>query len=238
MNPDVALQWFGYILMEKQAVLEEHRARFDESNTRFQAESRALFKRLFPRCRYNVNRMVGYPEHTSWLAGWTGPNGVGDHLWIARRSDERQYEYVLDVLAQDCPLHVTDGWLLYSTVSETSYSSMGWSACKYAKQHAEQEAEQARRYSVPVEVRDQYDKFDPPVKTQYETHYGVHNYEVWVRLDSVGIAVLRCKPTCSLRDEIKRLLKAGVCPRVYYPFLPVGIEEKMGLDYFGNDKKA
>jgi hypothetical protein len=31
------------------------------------------------------------------------------------------------------------------------------------------------------------------------------------------------------------MLKKGVNPRVYMPFLPHGIEQQLGLDYFGND---
>ena len=44
------------------------------------------------------------------------------------------------------------------------------------------------------------------------------------------------KPVQSFKDQIKSCWKRGVNPRVYNPFLPAGLEEKLGLDYFGGEK--
>jgi hypothetical protein len=53
--------------------------------------------------------------------------------------------------------------------------------------------------------------------------------------DSIDVEIIKNKQE-SLRDWLKNCWKRGVNPRVYNPWLPPGLEDKMGLDYFGNEK--
>jgi hypothetical protein len=55
---------------------------------------------------------------------------------------------------------------------------------------------------------------------------------------TVDLEILKSRPELSLRDWAKTLMKAGCNIRVFQPFLPHGIEQKLGLDYFGNDLPA
>jgi hypothetical protein len=55
--------------------------------------------------------------------------------------------------------------------------------------------------------------------------------------DPIDVVIIKNKKEL-LRDWLKNCWKRGVNPRVYNPWLPVGLEDKMGLDYFGNEKVA
>lgn len=58
---------------------------------------------------------------------------------------------------------------------------------------------------------------------------------VFVGLDAVGVEVWK-RRSYPLREWVKGCWRRGVNPRVYNPFLPHGYEERVGLDYFGNEK--
>ena len=55
--------------------------------------------------------------------------------------------------------------------------------------------------------------------------------------DAFEVEVLKRLPGLTLREWLKRCMQFGANPRVYNPFLPHGLEAKLGLDYFGNDVK-
>ena len=55
--------------------------------------------------------------------------------------------------------------------------------------------------------------------------------------DAFEVEVLKRLPGLTLREWLKRCMQLGANPRVYNPFLPHGLEARLGLDYFGNDVK-
>ena len=61
-------------------------------------------------------------------------------------------------------------------------------------------------------------------------------YCIYANTDGAGWDFAMRKPVQSFKDQIKSCWKRGVNPRVYNPFLPAGLEEKLGLDYFGGEK--
>jgi hypothetical protein len=97
-------------------------------------------------------------------------------------------------------------------------------AGRYAKEDAESKAEQARGAGLDAEVRFVDGEFP--------------EYRVFANTDEAGWDLAMRKPVQSLKDWVKSCWKRGVNPRVYNPFLPAGFEEKVGLDYFGNEVKV
>lgn len=63
---------------------------------------------------------------------------------------------------------------------------------------------------------------------------GPHEYRVTVPLDSVRVEALKCRAGLGTKDFLKLCWKHGINPRVILPF-PAGLEDKYGIDYFGND---
>jgi len=64
------------------------------------------------------------------------------------------------------------------------------------------------------------------------THYRLFAY-VAAPLDA---EILKRVHAQTVRDWLKACWGAGVNPRVYSPYLPHGLEEKYGIDYFGREK--
>jgi hypothetical protein len=64
------------------------------------------------------------------------------------------------------------------------------------------------------------------------------SYRAEVAVESEGdVEILKLKPSLTDREWAQTLLRAQCNLRVFNTFLPYGWEEKMGLDYFGNDVK-
>ena len=140
-----------------------------------------------------------------------------DHFRAMRDSIRQN----LDALAESAEVNLGDP-ILVSTVWASTYSSQGYGASRYAKGAAESDALVYRRLGVPVEVR--------TVKN------GVSEvFEVWANVESIADHEIARRKKLSLRDWLKDCLRRGLDPRVFDPFLPHGIERRLGLDYFGND---
>jgi len=110
---------------------------------------------------------------------------------------------------------------VYSSDTNTC-RSQGWGALRYAQKAAEGCADRLRAQGIEAEVR-----------SATET-WGTR-FEVWAKTDEAGFDLIDRKGE-TIKDFLKRCWKAGVNPRVYNPFIPAGLEEKLGLDYFGNEK--
>ena len=142
----------------------------------------------------------------------------------------------LDALADMAPVrHTQKVWSLYTSPDSYMYSTQGYGAVKYAREAAERDADHARLQGLQAHV----------VCVKKKTHNGIDwhgrtysmpsaGFRVWVSTDRIGCEILKRKPT-DLKEWLKSCWKRGVNPRVMNPFLPHGIEEKLGLDYFGND---
>ncbi|HYE93376.1 MAG TPA: hypothetical protein VEA38_20255, partial [Terriglobales bacterium] len=105
------------------------------------------------------------------------------------------------------------------------------SASRYAEGRAEMQADVARHYGIPVEVR----RVEEPSPIDKRAKLG--RWEVHVGLETdLELEVLRRKPGPTLREWIRLCWKRQVNPRVFNPFLPVGLEERLGLDYYGNER--
>jgi hypothetical protein len=53
------------------------------------------------------------------------------------------------------------------------------------------------------------------------------NYEIWVSTNELGVEILKNKPDKeTMADLVKKCDKAGVCARVFYPFMSYEQEEQ------------
>jgi hypothetical protein len=96
---------------------------------------------------------------------------------------------------------------------------MGGSSHKYAHQAARQIADCCAAAGIPARA----------ACLEYDSH------DVEALCTPESWEIIRRKRSGSLREWLRSCLKAGCNPRVFDPFLPAGIEEKSGLDLFGND---
>ena len=68
--------------------------------------------------------------------------------------------------------------------------------------------------------------------------YDCFRYEVWIKTDEIGAEILRRKEAPPTKEIFRFLLKNGTNPYVYYGgYSSMGLIEKLGLDWFGNDLK-
>ena len=99
----------------------------------------------------------------------------------------------------------------------------------YAKGHAESILDEAIFNGLIAEVRTEGES------RSYRGGIYYQDYAVWAATSLQGWRLLRYKPKLSLCEWVRLCWKRGVNPRVYNPFLPVGYEEKVGLDFFGGE---
>ena len=92
--------------------------------------------------------------------------------------------------------------------------SQGYGSHKYAHAAAQQYVDTAQIHSIEAEV----------VCGAFDDH------DVTANCTPESWTVLKAKPGQSLREWIKSCWLRGVNPRVYMPFLPYEIEEKLDLD--------
>lgn len=107
-------------------------------------------------------------------------------------------------------------WNVFRWYYGGTYSSQGYGAEKYLMASIEKDKDLIREHVADEDMKVEN---SPGGKTLY------------VRYTDVGVAIIKNLPTPDLRTIIKNMLKRGVNPRVYYPFLPHGYEQKVGLDY-------
>lgn len=122
---------------------------------------------------------------------------------------------------------ITDEPMEVYSVSTGSFSTQGLGAEKYATCQAELVAESYRRLSVPVHVH----KLDPELAgNEYRKDVTV----VMANTDEVGKCIVE-HHLIPLREILMFILKKGCNIRVFYPLLAYDVEEKLGIDAWGND---
>lgn len=207
-------------------------------NDTLKAECLAAWKARFPRRKFDMARSKeeNGASHSAIYERLSA--GVKEYTddWYA---EEKQVKWALDMLAQKADIPVSTEWNCAYSVTDNDYLSMGFGAEKYAKESAESHLRDFQIHVPEAKVEHEFHPFDYPVHCAGGgISRGWHEWRVMVPTTEIGVAILKRKPGESLRDFVKACWKKGVNPRVYCPFLPVGYEEKMGLDFFGNEKAA
>lgn len=191
----------------------------------------ALYKGVFPRRKFSSARCFDeLPERArAVLDEWRSKASA---LSAENSGVVQAMESKLKALAVDAPVPKADEWLRWTEVSSTSYNSQGYGACKYAKDHAQQDADKAVYHGVEAEVREE----NPHTTKRWGVRHAT--YVVYVKTTPDGLTLLGYKSGVPLVEWVRMCWARHTNPRVYNPFLPSDFEDKHGLDYFGGYKDA
>lgn len=142
-------------------------------------------------------------------------------MWVIERDrlDAELNAAALTEPLSDPPARTT--WIVWKRVPVSTFYSQGFGAERYAMASADGDADVARLYGVEVRV----------VPSPSDREYLVQVLVAGQR----DIEILTRRPGPSMREQIRAALRRGANVRVLHPYLPPGLEEKLGLDHFGND---
>lgn len=216
MNPADALAEFAALIVQRDTATE-----FKERD-RIAADYSAEVRRLWDMGHPRTKRAFDLYRAETWLGERL--ESVQEPFRVLAKAAAEAAETKRDAiterliaLAPHVELTPTPGAVgVYADSDRARFGTQG-NPDGYAKGFAEVMAEEVRRAGVA-----------PTVET---TEYG---YRVTVPLDHVRVEALKHRRGLGTRDILKMCWKNGINPRVLMPF-PHGLEEKMGLDYFGND---
>lgn len=152
----------------------------------------------------------------------------------AARTEKKWTERCIEVVARELRPRPGDSWRIYRVVSGSTFHTQGFGADSYARGRAEIEAVELN-VSTGIECR--VVKVELPRPKHHGPFY-VHtsNWHVEARVaEDLDLEIMRHAPAPSLRDFVKACWSRGLNPRVYDPFLPHGLEERLGVDYQGRD---
>lgn len=121
-----------------------------------------------------------------------------------------------------------DDWQLLGSYLVGDYRSQGYGAAKYAECRA-----QLRKHSLLLD----FPNLSVRVR-ESDGNGGSSRYLVEVLCHPKAVSALRFAGDLPQREFVRLCWKFGCQPRVFLPFLPLGYEAEMGLDFFGNDLKA
>lgn len=186
-------------------------------------------------------QLSGRDESEKWAAD------LAIKPWIAR-CDERLARFAADRRWLDVRLAraakaraLVPGEARYTlrTVYRSTYSTQGLGADRYARQAAEQYAEE-RRSCLTDEERaagiEVLVEAGETVRAEYQgqapASYPVVLVGVANRLDAEALE--RREDRRTLSDWLADCWKRGVNPRVYNPWLPHGLEQRLGVGFDGS----
>lgn len=101
-----------------------------------------------------------------------------------------------------------------------NYGSQGFGSDHYLKVSAQQYIDMAEACGLRAEYSQ-----------------GAGGLDIFANCTLEDWQIVRAKPGVSVKEWIRRCWARGVNPRVMNPYLPHGLEEKYGLDYFGGYTK-
>jgi len=195
----------------------------------FKAEVERLYKEQHPRRKFDLSKASNEGWYMDVLGEW---QVKADAMLKDRREFDEAAKAHLAELAKTAEMPISSEMIQIHKTDGGMYHTQGYGANGYAKGAAQSEADKAEFHGLNTEVRvlakDKADRWG----ISYET------YGVFANTTEAGIALLHYKEAPPLREEVRMCWKRGVNPRVYLPFLPHGYEEKVGIDFHGNDLLA
>jgi hypothetical protein len=196
-----------------------------QAQDRLNAEILAEYKARFPKrkepLRHKAFEAVGefgQARYTYWKAVLT-------RAYRLRDMRKERVERALDWLAKRRQPCASEAPLVYEQSSYSSYRSQGYGCERYTRQAAEQAAAHCQMLGVRAEVVD-WTYSEPGQAEPYK-----FGYQVLAYTDRAGIEILKRKPV-SIKDWLQDCWNRGVNPRVFNPFLPEGLEERLGVSFF------
>lgn len=201
----------------------------EKFTNRMQRERLLAYKKKFPKRKSILEKAIQFDVNNNNIiySRYSNMSNIWYDRYSTKKKDlkERLKELATKCTKEDIP--ITEEFQLMETVWESTYRSQGFGARKYAQMNAENMADHARYYEIPVEVRQSEKKL---------TNVTLCDFGIWAKTTREGWELIRHLPGPSTKEWVRMCWKRGVNPRVYNPFLPYGYEEQNGLDYFGGYK--
>lgn len=148
------------------------------------------------------------------------------------RAEKDKVGEQLDQLAEKIPV-TSEGadWRQADSVSSSDYSTQTDSH-GYARRSAEMKVLHYRHAGLEAEVRRTLLRDKHP-GDPFFAKSGVTYYEVWVRASELDVKVAKRKGGPTLKEQLQWAWDNGVNPRVFNPWLPHGLEERLGVKIGG-----
>ena len=188
-------------------------------------ELETAYKKVYPKRKYNRAKANELPEAADIIKRHQDNANV---IIEAHSKYIKEVEIALDTLALSTPIPIIETLELRYVVSSSTYSTQGFGASNYAKNAAQMQVDLALFNGLKAEVR-------PHGESKNYSGCYYQDYGVWVNTTEIGWEILKRKSGPGLKETLRLSWKRGVNPRVFCPLLPYGIEEKLGIDYFGNE---
>lgn len=115
----------------------------------------------------------------------------------------------------------------FAYTKSSMYSTQGWGADSYAKNRIDLDADDVRYHNIPFRIDQEK---SPSGNTTYRLIISVED-------ETLDTLLLKMLPGPTLVDAVRMCWARGANPRVYWPFLPHGFEEKHGMDRWGRMKE-
>lgn len=221
-DPNLAL--FEELLREKNALSSTEET--NKIQKEYESRLRARWIRLNGEGTYSIGAAIELLGDTydAFLKPYQDrANEAYQNVKQQKESLNKQLEQLTqEIQIYNSPTDVT----VYSTHCESSYLTQGYGARIYAQGQAEMDA--AKCYMIGINSgvvirEDEYNKREMI-------------FDCRVTTTALETEVLRYKVgQLSIRDCLKLCLQRCLNPRVYWPMLPWGLEEKLGLGMRGED---
>lgn len=207
----------------EQEILDLFRERFPKSRVKIPEKRedgrwQAMLKKVAPKLGDDFDRICN--EHRA------------RHNEALDKMDARRKEIKgeLAAIADDLEIQHADEARKFYEVHSSSYHTQGFGAASYARADAERHARDLTFHGIEVEVR----------KVEGETFrtYGPFGrsvtpitFEVWAKCSETDYQIARYKEGMTLAQQLQWCWNRSINPRVMNPWLPHGLEEKLGVSF-------
>ena len=228
---------FAATLAEFRALPEKHAAEREALNNEYRARIIEAARPLYRRKK----RPLDYVE-AARLVGDDAEKLTKDlheraqATMKAQDAAKKALSAKLDTLAETAEIRSGEFWVAFSEHYVSSYYTQGYGAASYAHNGAKLDALVPQHFGIETVVV----KSDGLPSPAFLGGGRIcESYVTACKVESdVDVEVMKRRPALSLRDWLKACWKHAANPRVFNPFLPEGLEAKLGIDYQGNDVKA
>lgn len=139
-------------------------------------------------------------------------------------AEQHWVDHQLTALAARLTPVAGSDWTRATTASGSAYMSQGFGANSYAKGVVG--LERLRWAATNIETRVEEVRHPVPPGQSW-CYVETSTFELWVKAGPLDVEIVARRPGPSLRDQIKACWGMDVNPRVYNPFLPYGLEERL-----------
>lgn len=229
------MRQFQRLLKIKQRLSDQYKRVRKETEDRYKAEAVAAYKRAFPRKRPKPEQITASPLPEVVKPVFEKYQAIAMRFCNVHIPRDKAVRDAIQKRAEQIKLEPSQTvWTRWYSTNSGNHRSMGWSACRYARQDAQSRVDIAVANGLEAHIRVWTERWEGTGFNGQPTTCSLTHYEVWSPVDELGAEVLALKPDIDLVERVRLCWKRGINPRVSMPFLPHGFEEQHGLDFFGN----